>query len=153
MKNLFSPIALLILVGGLFNSCMSDQQKKEAADAQVVIAVDNLDQVQKHADIFTAKVATAKELKTFKLESDLKIKNNEVLIAKLKLKMNEPGLVLDDIYAKRIDSLELKNRNLKTRMGDYERTHSNWSKFKNDFNRDLDDLGNKLKEYAKDNLK
>jgi len=38
-------------------------------------------------------------------------------------------------------------------MSDYERTHSDWEKFKRDFNRDLDDLGSKLKSIAKENRK
>lgn len=153
MKNLSFAIAILLIAVGLFSSCMSPEQQKKAADAQVVIANNNLDTEQMNADNLAEKAATAEELKTFKLESDLKIKNNEVRIAELKLKMNKPGVVPDEVYKKKIDSLELKNKNLKTRMGDYERTHSSWTKFKRDFNRDLDELGSKLKDIAKDKLK
>jgi multidrug efflux pump subunit AcrB len=153
MKKTSFKIAILLLSGGLFTACMSSEQKKEAADAQVVIAQDNLSTVQKNANAAAEKAATAEELKTFKLESDLKIKNNEVRIAELKLKMNKPGVVPDEVYERKIDSFELKNKNLKTRMGDYERTHSDWTKFKQDFNRDLDELGTKLKNIAKENLK
>jgi len=153
MKNLSSTIAILFTSLTLFVGCMSSEQKKEAADAQVVIATDNLNKVQANADVVAAKAATDDQLKTFKLESDLKIKNNEVSIAELKLKMNKPGNALDQVYAKRIDSLEFRNTNLKKRMSDYERTHSDWEKFKRDFNRDLDDLGSKLKSIAKENRK
>jgi len=153
MKNLLFTIAVLLAAGSLFTACLSSDQKKEAADAQVVIANNNLDTEQMNADYLAEKAATAKELKTFKLESDLKIKNNEVRIAELKLKMNKPGVVSDEVYKKKIDSLEMKNKNLKTRLGDYERSHSSWTKFKRDFNRDLDELGSKLKDIAKDNLK
>jgi len=145
--------ASMLLAGSMFTGCMSSEQKKEASDAQVVIAQDHLDKAQQNADVVAEKAATADELKTFKLESDLKIKNNEVSIAELKLKMNKSGSALDEVYAKRIDSLELKNQNLKKRMGDYKITHSNWTKFKRDFNRDLDQLGDKLKEIAKDGAK
>ena len=149
MKNLLFTIAVLFLTGGLFIGCMSSEQKKDVANAQVVNAQNNLIKVQNNANVVAQNAATADELKTFRLESDLKIKNNEAKIAELKLKMNKPGIVPDEVYAQRIDSLEIKNTNLKKRMGDYERTHSDWTKFKHDFNRDLDALGNTLKEIAK----
>jgi len=153
MKNLSFTIAILLIAGSVFTSCLSSEQKKKASDAQVVIAHNNLDTAQMNADKMAEKAATEEELKTFKLESDLKIKKNEVRIAELKLKMNKPGVVLDEVYEKKIDSLELKNKNLKTRLGDYERNHSSWTKFNRDFNRDLDELGTKLKDFAKENLK
>jgi hypothetical protein len=153
MKNLSFLVTILLSMGGVFSSCLSDQQKKEAADAKVVTAQDNLNKVQRNADSLAHKVATAQELTTFKLQSDLKTKNNEVLIAELKLKMNKSGVVSDSVYAHRIDSLEQKNKDLKLRMSNYEITHSNWAKFKSDVNRDLNDIGLRLKEYANENLK
>jgi hypothetical protein len=153
MKNLSFTIAILFSSTTLLVGCMSSEQKKEAANAQVVIATDNLNKVQANADIVAQKAVSDDELKTFKLESDLKIKNNEVRIAELKLKMNKPGTTLDEVYAKRIDSLEFRNTNLKKRMSDYERTHSDWAKFKRDFNRDLDELGSRLKSIAKESRK
>lgn len=153
MRNTSILVAVLFVAGGLFTACLSSEQKKDAANAQVVEAQENLDKVQENADNAIEKVATEDELKTFKLESELKIKNNEVSIAELKLKINKPGMANDPTYTRRIDSLELKNKNLKTRMGDYEVTHSDWTKFKRDFNRDLDELGNKLKAVAKENIK
>lgn len=138
---------------GLLTGCMSNTQKEEAANAQVVIAGENLEKVQKNADVVAEKTASDNELKTFKLESIIKIKKNEVSIAELNLAMNKPGTVLDKVYANRIDSLEQTNQNLKLRIDKYERTHSDWTKFKADFNRDLDQLGTTLKRIAGENLK
>jgi hypothetical protein len=143
------PLSMLLVAGNLFSGCMSSDQKKEAANDQVVIAQNNLDKVQDNADAVNANAATIADIKTFRLESDLKIKNNEVKIAELKLKINKPGTTLDEAYAQKIDSIEFKNDNLKKRMADYEKTHSDWTKFKRDFNRDLDELGNKLKRLAR----
>jgi len=151
MKKSTRLFTLATLIGAsiLTFGCMSAEQKKEAAEAQVVAAQDNLTAKQENADEVYEKVATAEELKTFKLESELKIKNNEVSIAELKIKMNKKGYTNDEVYVKKIDSLEFRNKNLKTRMGNYELTHSDWTKFKQDFNRDLDDLGFRLKELVK----
>ena len=140
-----SLVAALLMSAVLSGGCMSSDQKKEDARNRVQTAEENLDKAQTNETAVAQKAATADELKTFKLESELRIKNNEVSIAELKLKMNKPGSALDEVYARRIDSLQLKNQNLKTRMGNYEKTHTDWGKFKSEFNRDLDDLGKSLK--------
>ena len=80
--------ATMLMTGSFMTGCMSSDQKKEAANAQVVNAEDNLNQAKDNAEVVAEKAATADELKTFKLESELKIKQNEVSIAELKLKMN-----------------------------------------------------------------
>jgi len=153
-KGKFILLAATVLVSvGLSTGCMSNAQKEEAANAQVVIAGENLEKVQKNADVVAEKTASENELKSFKLESIVKIKKNEVSIAELNLAMNKPGTVLDNVYANRIDSLEQTNQNLKLRIDKYERTHSDWTKFKADFNRDLDQLGTTLKRIAGENLK
>jgi len=140
-----STVAALFMTAVLLGGCMSSDQKKENARNQVQSAEENLDKAQNNETAVAQKAATADELKAFRLESELKIKNNEVSIAELKIKMNKPGSALDEVYARRIDSLEMKNQNLKTRMGNYEKTHTDWGKFKSEFNRDLDDLGKSLK--------
>ena len=142
--NVTMSAVTLFIVVALFSSCKSTDQKKEDAQNKTLNALENLNEAQKNENALEQKAATEEELKTFRLESDLKIKNNEVSIAKLKLKINKPGSALDEVYARRIDSLELKNQNLKTRMGNYEKTHTDWGKFKSEFNQDLDDLGKSI---------
>jgi hypothetical protein len=151
MKNL--KVVYLFLTVALLTSCMSSDQKKEDARNRTQVALDNLNSAQNNENKVDQKVATEEELKTFKLESDLKIKTNEVSIAKLKLQMNKSGSALDEIYARRIDSLQIKNQNLKTRMADYEKTHTDWGKFKSDFNRDLNQLGRSLNSLTEEHTK
>jgi len=148
-----SKVIGLFLALALLGSCMSNDQKKEDARNKTQTALDNLNTAQNNENKLAQKVASEEELKTFKLESDLKIKSNEVSIAKLKLKMNKPGSALDEVYARRIDSLQLKNQNLKTRMGNYEKTHTDWGKFKSDFNRDLNQLGKTLNSLTDEHIK
>lgn len=151
MKNL--KVVYLFLTVALLTSCMSSDQKKEDARNRTQVALDNLNSAQNNENKVDQKVATEEELKTFKLESDLKIKTNEVNIAKLKLQMNKSGSALDEVYARRIDSLQIKNQNLKTRMADYEKTHTDWGKFKSDFNRDLNQLGRSLNSLTEEHTK
>ena len=150
--NRLKAIGLLLALV-LLNSCMSNDQKKEDARNKTQTALENLNTAQNNENKVAQKVASEEELKTFKLESELKIKNNEVSIAKLKLKMNKPGSALDEVYASRIDSLQLKNQNLKTRIGNYEKTHTDWGKFKSDFNRDLNQLGKTINTLTEDHSK
>jgi len=151
MKN--SKVIGMFLALALLSSCMSNDQKKEDARNKTQTALENLNTAQNNENKVAQKVATEEELKTFKLESELKIKNNEVSITKLKLKMNKPGSALDEVYARRIDSLQLKNQNLKTRMGNYEKIHTDWGKFKSDFNRDLNQLGKTLNSLTDEHIK
>jgi len=151
MKN--SKLIGLLLTLALLSSCMTNDQKKEDAQNKTQTALENLNTAQNNENKVAQKVASEEELKTFKLESELKIKNNEVSIAKLKLKMNKPGSALDEVYARRIDSLQLKNQNLKTRIGNYEKTHTDWGKFKSDFNRELNQLGKTLKSLTDEHIK
>jgi hypothetical protein len=153
MKNIKDFLMFLGIVLFSISSCTSTDQKKEDARNKTQVALDNLNVAQNNENKVAQKAATEDELKTFKLESELKIKNNEVSIAKLKLKMNNKGSALDEVYARRIDSLEIKNRNLKTRMSDYEKTHTDWGKFKSDFNRDLNQLGKTLNSLTEEHTK
>jgi len=146
MKKIKSTLnfAAVIIATALFCGCMSNDQKKEDASNRTQVAQENLNAARNNETKVAQNVATEEELKTLRLESELKIKNNEVSIAKLKLKMNKPGSALDEVYARRIDSLQIKNQNLKTRIGNYEKIHTDWNKFKRDFNRDLNELGKTL---------
>ena len=150
MKKIKSTLnfAAVIIATALFCGCMSNDQKKEDASNRTQVAQENLNAARNNETKVAQNVATEEELKTFRLESELKIKNNEVSIAKLKLKMNKPGSALDEVYARRIDSLQIKNQNLKTRMGNYEKIHTDWDKFKRDFNRDLNELGKNLNDLT-----
>ena len=148
-----SNAVYILLAVALLSGCMSSDQKKEDARNKTQVALENLNTAQNNENKVAQNAATEDELKTFKLESELKIKNNEVSIAKLKLKMNKPGSALDEVYARRIDSLQLKNQNLKTRMGNYEKTHTDWGKFKSDFNRDLNQLGKTINTLTEDHSK
>ena len=148
----FIRVSFFVILISL-SCCVSTDQKKEEAGNRTQVAQDNLNIAQENEKKVDEKVATETELKTFRLESELKIKNNEVSIAKLRLQLNKQGSTFDEVYARRIDSLQLKNQNLRTRMGNYEKTHTDWEKFKRDFNRDLYELGKTLNNLTADHTK
>lgn len=139
------------MAGTIFTGCQSPSQKEEAAEAKVQDAEQHLEAAQN--DAVAQKVATAEQWKIFKSETNLKIKKNEIRIAQLKIKINKPGKILDALYEKRIDALEQKNKDLKIRMESYEKSQSDWEIFKNEFNHDMDELGQAFDDLTIGNKK
>ncbi|MBK6967238.1 MAG: hypothetical protein IPH20_25920 [Bacteroidales bacterium] len=153
MKNTFFTLlfATSMLAGTLLTGCQSSATKEEAANAKVDEAQQDLMEAQQDADIEAQKVATADEWNAFKTESEIKISEYEIRIKALKDQMKKPGKTFDDLYKKRIEQLEQKIADLKTRMNDYEKNQSGWEEFKREFNHDMDELGIALKDMTVDN--
>jgi len=141
------------MAGTIFTGCQSSVQKQEAAKAKVQDARQDLNEAQKDANAIGREVATAEEWATFKSESEVKIRDNEIRITELNVKMNKPGETFDDLYKKKIANLELQNKEMRTRLIDYEKSQSNWESFKREFNHDMDELGKALKDLTVDNKK
>jgi outer membrane murein-binding lipoprotein Lpp len=153
MKKAFitRTLAMAIIAGGIFTGCMSQAQKEEAARAKVENARNDLNEAKVEAKVVAQKTATAEEWRIFKSESDIKIKDNDVRIAELKVQLNKPGTLLDPLYVKRIETLEEQNNGMRNRIIIYEKNQSNWETFKREFNQDMDALGKALKDVFTDN--
>ena len=126
-----------IVIATFFTSCKSAQQKEIAARQNVVEARQDLKETQ---------VSNANEWKVFKAESRAKIIDNDKRIAELKVKMNKPGNTFDGMYRTRIEKLETKNSELKSKLRNYDGNQSEWKTFKSDFNRDMDEIGKNIKD-------
>ena len=144
-------VASMLIAGSVFTGCKSPSQKEADAQGEVQDAKEDLNNAQNEANAEQQKVATAEEWDAFKSEADAKIKSNEVRIAELTVKMNKPGEILDPLYKKRIQTLEQQNRDLKERLYAYEKSNSDWESFKREFNSDMNELGDALKDLTVDN--
>ncbi len=155
MKKTFIILAAasMLIAVSVFTGCKSPAQKEEAAQAEVQDAQQNLDEAQTDANAESQKVATKEEWILFKSDAELKIQSNEDRIAVLTVKMNRPGEILDPLYKKKIQTLEQQNKDLKDRMIVYEKNQSDWSTFKREFNRDMDELGDAIKDLTVDNAR
>lgn len=153
MKNKFFTIliATSFAAGTFFTACQPSLTKEEAAQAKVEEAEQALEVARKDAEIEAQKVASADEWLTFKTESEVKISEYEIRIKALKTQMKKQGKTLDDLYKQRIEQLEQKIADLKTRMNDYEDNQTGWETFKREFNHDMNELGNALKDLTVDN--
>ncbi|KAF0201669.1 MAG: hypothetical protein FD170_2526 [Bacteroidetes bacterium] len=153
MKNkLFTlMIATTLVAGTIFTGCQSAASKEEAAQAKVDEAEQVLEDARLDAEIEAQKVASAEEWLEFKTESEIKISEYEIRIEALKTQMKKPGKTFDDFYKQRVETLEQKIADLKTRMNDYEKNQTGWESFKREFNHDMDELGSALKDLTVDN--
>ena len=99
----------------------------------------------------TVLVATPEEWKVFKADAEAKIEANEKRIAELKAKMNNSGKLLNKMRAERIEALEQRNRDLRLKISAYETNKTDWQKFKEEFNHDVEELGKAIGEIFTDN--
>jgi alanyl-tRNA synthetase len=142
-----------IAVESAMNSCQSPAEKVDDAQANVEDAKQELKDVQKDVNADAVKAANAAEWQAFKTETELKIKNNEIRISELKVKMNKAGNTRDENLSKRIDTLEQKNKDLQVRLDAYEKSQTDWAAFKREFTHDMDELGKALSDLTVDNKK
>lgn len=132
-----SILILTITAVTIFTSCKSAQQRETTAKENVVNANENLKDT---------KISNANEWLEFKTESLKKISDNDNKIADLKVQMNKPGKTFDGLYRTRIEKLEAKNKELKSKINNYDGNETGWTTFKNDFNRDMDEMGKNIKD-------
>ena len=115
---------------------------KKAADQK--LAVDQLNET----------VAGQDEWQAFKTMQEAKIAANDKIIADYKVKMtNSKGKLLKN-YDKKVDVLEARNKEMKAKLAEYkDEGVESWETFKNEFNRDIVELGGALKNFTVDNTK
>jgi len=145
------PVAISLAIAAFGISCQSSAQKEKAALKEVQDAKEDLREVRNEANAEAQKLATAEEWKAFRIDADEKIRNNDVRIAELRVKMKKPGVAFDELYGKKIDLLQEQNRALTVKMDAYEKSQSNWETFKAEFNHDMEELGQALKDLTVDN--
>jgi len=136
-KNLI--IMGVVLINGLLLTRMNlaQETKVEAAKEKVKNAKLELKDAQTEND---------KEFTQYKTEVDLKISANEKSIAKLKEKINTSDDKFKAKYQKKVDALEVKNSELKTKISEYKyEGNDQWVIFKRGFNKDLKVVGKAIK--------
>jgi len=141
----FASFAIAII---LFNGCKSPTENKDLpktgeAKENLVEAKESLDEARKDYVL---------KYEAFKLESDSKIAENEKIIAELKAKAKMEGDAAKQEFEKELAVLEQKNQSLKEKMSYYkDEGEDKWESFKLEFDRDMDNLGQALKDLTKNN--
>lgn len=151
MKKSFFMLA--ILAGTVFISCKSNTEKEADAIEEVQDASDNLDSVTQDVIQDNITKANDAEWQTYKMEANATIDANDKRIVELKKAIKKPGKTFDAAYGKSIDALEEKNASLRTKISDYENNQTDWESFKREFNSDMTELGEALKDLTVNNKK
>lgn len=149
--DLTLALATAFLTGAILTGCQSPAQKEAAARDNLKEAKQDLKEVQNDANAEAQKLADAKDWETFKSDAEITIRNNEIRIAELRIKLKKEGTMLDPMYEKKIETLEQQNKDLKKRIDYFEKNQSDWETFKREFNHDMDELGKALKDLTVDN--
>lgn len=154
-KSIFTLAVTALMIGTILVSCQSSAKKEETAKDNLQKAQEDLDEVQYDAAMAAQKkAAIAKEWQTLKNNTQATINENEIRIAELKVKMKKTGKDIDSLYAKKIDQLEQKNKDIKAKIETYKNDkNSDWESFKREYNHDMDELGKALKDITVDNKK
>lgn len=89
------------------------------------------------------------EYANYKIESEKRLKENELLIADMKDKMKSERKVSPRKYKRLLDSLDMQNSQLRNNMQMYNaESRVKWELFKKDFNRKLDTLDKSIAQMA-----
>jgi uncharacterized protein YccT (UPF0319 family) len=148
-KSLFTLALALPMAGFMITGCQQSDSKVDKArdklqDAgeQVVVANQELNRTLNDS------------IKLFKMESGELIISYENSIAELKTRLENEKEENKIILEKKLALLEKKSKDLKTRLEEYkEEDRDKWTSFKNEFNHDMEELGEAFKDLAADNVK
>ncbi len=129
-------------------SCSSPKQKAENLEN----AKENL--INAQDDLDKAVLDSTNEYDRYKIESEAKLKANDLKIAELKVKMKADKLEIRTKYEKQLNELEMKNAKLKTNIEDYKETNKNkWEIFKSNLNKEIEDIGKAITKMTEENQK
>jgi len=134
------PILLGLCAAVLFVGCSSPAKKVDDAKENVTKAKEELS---------TAKAEYSADMEKYRFEANARIAQNELEINNLKSRLNSSTKKPTEEYRRQILELEQQNKDLKRKIADYRGdSRDNWYSFKAEFNRDLDELGKSLKNFA-----
>lgn len=144
-----------VLSASLFAALLFTACQPAPSTPEVEAAKDKVKDAQ-HELKTAEKAATNEEWVVFKKESEEKILINETTIADLKDRMSMSSKKYDALYEEKIDKLEKQNKVLKARIKNHdamENRKEDWATFKTEFNHDMDELGQALKDLTVNNKK
>jgi len=150
--------AILILTSGVLLTiaipygCQSTAEKVKSAEDKVQDAKKDL--ADSKTDLYYARLDTISNYEHFKIEAEKMIIAQEKFIADYKAKLASKKQEINADKDKKLLSLEKKNKELKIKLLDFKDDGINkWVSFKNEFNHDMNELGNAFKDFTVENTK
>ncbi|MCW3103798.1 MAG: hypothetical protein JWO09_2238 [Bacteroidetes bacterium] len=124
----------------VMSSCQTKEQKLENAQENVVDANQDLRQAQNE----------------FREESENNLRENDMTIETYRANAKNEKEEMRAQYERRADSLEQRNKELRAKLDAYKddsNDNTKWESFKREFNHDMDEMKNSLKDVGKNNVK
>jgi hypothetical protein len=144
-KTILIMAAGALIFSGAMTSCYSSAEKVENAQNNVVEAQDDLNKANQEY---------LSDIENYKKEASSKIEANNKSIADFSKRIESQKLEAKSDYQKKIDALDKKNSDLKKKLDEYKANgKDNWEMFKEEFNRDMEALGNAFKDLTVKNTK
>lgn len=132
------------MAGMVFTGCDRQAEKVDSAKAKLEAAEHEL---QKAKEDFNP------EYEKFKIEAEKQIEENESLIADLKEQSTKIKREAKAQYETTIADLEKRNEAMKTKIRNYKNERDEkWEAFKREFNHDVTELGQSIKDLLKNNV-
>ncbi len=151
-KTIFSLAIATLMAGTMITGCQSTTDKTENSSDQMQKSMSDDEGSKMEPGMMTKDSIT--DYQKFKKESEEKINAFEKSIAEFKVKIATAKKETKIEYEKKLASLEQKNNELKKNLEDYKDDgQDNWSKFKSEFNHDMDELGKAFKDLTVNNVK
>ncbi len=146
MKNITNKnLAILAISAALIFACNSSEKKVENAKEELKEAREELND---------ERIDSIAEYETFKAESELRIQENEKVISAYRERVKKEKTIIkkeDQMY---IDLLEQKNINMRIKIEEFRtKGKDEWKSYKEEFKRDMDELGSALKNLTVKNTK
>lgn len=150
MKNTKVKLAVLVMAIGLFMvGCNKSPSSKEKEVAEA-----NEDLVEAKQDLNEAQQDSINDFNTFKEMIEVKIAENKKTIQELKAQNNLKGKTERQAADVEITKLENRNNELELKIQNYEQgPNEKWAMFKDDVNKEMDELGKSISTMAQRNMK
>lgn len=144
IKTLFIPI--LMCVGSfLLISCGDDAAKEKKAADEVNDAKEASDKAYQ---------AYLGEVDKYREESSARIAANKQAITDYNLSVQASKKKMSEDQARRIADLEARNERMQKKLDEYKaEDQTKWQSFKQEFGRDMDELGQAFKDLTVNNVK
>ena len=135
MKNNYFILAFILLIAGsLLTGCDNNRDNAKEKIKQA------------NQEMVDAQAQYEKEGQQFKSDTELKINANQKNIDDFKTALKKTSKNFKAKYENEVLTLQQKNIELQKRLNDYKyEGKDNWEKFKQEFNTNIDSVGNALK--------